>query len=117
MNVCRDMTKPKYRAGQLWGYKNRPQEPDSALAIVKVEPSPTLGNIIHVSLTGLRVKNPRSVSGYSDYIAHMPFSEDAIDKSVVMKRVMKRGRKSMKLVGPASLPIAWLRASKLWKKY
>lgn len=83
MNVPGDTAKPKYKAGQLWSYRNRPQEPNSALVIVKVDPSAAHGNIIHVSLAGLRVKNPLAVNGYTDFITHMPFSEEAIDKSVV----------------------------------
>jgi hypothetical protein len=37
---------------------------------------------IHVSLDGLRIKSPHSPKGFSETIAHMPFAESAIEKSV-----------------------------------
>ncbi len=80
--MIQDTDESKYKVGQVWSYKNRPQDSNSAFAVVKVESAPGYGNIVHISITGLRVKNPREPQGYSDFISHMPFSEDAIDKSV-----------------------------------
>ena len=82
-SMLKDSTNSKYKVGQVWSYKTRPQEPDSSFTVVKVESLPKLGNIIHVSISGLRVKNSREPKGYVDFIAHMPFAEEAIDKSVV----------------------------------
>lgn len=72
----------KYKVGQMWSYKNRPQEPSSTFTVVKVESSDKLGTIVHISLQGLKVKNSRHKSGFSDTVSHMPFSAKAIDQSV-----------------------------------
>lgn len=73
----------KYKAGQVWSYKTRPSEDQSTLTIVKVETDPAFGTIVHISIQGCRIKNPKAPKGYTDVIPHMPFSEDAIDHSVV----------------------------------
>jgi len=72
----------KYRAGQVWSYHTRAQESDSTFTVVKVESSARLGILVHISLQGLKLKNARHPSGWSDTIAHMPFSQDAIDGSI-----------------------------------
>jgi protoporphyrinogen oxidase len=78
-----EATDSKYKAGQVWSYKTRPQEPNSTLTVVKVESGGKLGTIVHISLQGLKVKNARQKDGFSDTISHLPFSEKAIDQSVV----------------------------------
>ena len=40
-----------------------------------------LGRIIHISLRGLKIKNPRGPDGISEDVNHMPFLEAAIEKS------------------------------------
>lgn len=77
-----ETNKSKYKVGQVWSYKTRPQEPNSTFTVVKVESSEKLGTIVHVSLQGLKVKNSRHKNGFSDTVSHMPFSEKAIDQSV-----------------------------------
>jgi len=83
------MTSPKdtndsvYQPGQEWSYNTREGEDDATLIICKVESHPKTGNIIHVSLRGLNIRNPLQKSGFSDVITHLPFTEEAIDKSVV----------------------------------
>jgi hypothetical protein len=78
----RDTTDSKYRVGQVWHYKTRSKEPDSFFTVVKVELHPRLGIIVHISVEGLKMTNPRSPDGLSEKITHMPFSEAAIEKSV-----------------------------------
>jgi len=72
----------KYHVGETWKYKARPGEEASTLTVVRVESTPKLGVIVHVSLLGLKVHSNHAPTGISDRIAHMPFSEGAIDKSV-----------------------------------
>ena len=50
---------------------------------MKVENHPKLGNIVHVAMRDLKMKNRRSPDGYSDKVNHMPFAEEAIKKSAV----------------------------------
>lgn len=77
-----DTTDSKYKVGQVWKYKTRPTELNSTLSILKVEHTATDGNIIHVRVDSLRMKNPHQINGGSSEIGHMPFAEAAIDSSV-----------------------------------
>ena len=74
---------PRYKVGQVWSYKTRPSEEQSTITIVKLETDPKLGKIVHISVTGLKIKTPNSELDYTTDIGHMPFAEKAIDKSVV----------------------------------
>jgi hypothetical protein len=80
--VLNETNESKFRVGEKWNYRARPGEEKSSLTIVKVESSPKLGVIVHVSLDGLRVKSAQAASGFSETISHMPFAEPAIEKSV-----------------------------------
>ena len=55
------------------------------LTVLKVESSQKLGVIVHVSLDGLRIENPRAPDSVSATIGHMPFAEAAIDRSVTTR--------------------------------
>lgn len=79
----------KYKAGQVWSYKTRSQEPNSTFTIVKVEGNDKLGPIVHISLKGLKIKNPAHPSGFSDTVSHMPLAEKAVDLSVI--KLVKEG--------------------------
>jgi hypothetical protein len=81
--VLTDATEAKFHVGERWQYKTRPGEESSSLTIVKVEQSTRTGTIVHVSLDGLKVRNPTSPSGYSPTIAHLAFAETAVEESVV----------------------------------
>ncbi|HEU0051546.1 MAG TPA: hypothetical protein VFQ39_00170 [Longimicrobium sp.] len=73
-----------YRAGQVWRYHTRPGEPDSTLTITRVETFEAVGTVVHVSVTGLTLRNPHVTGGgVIGDIAHVPFAETAIDASVV----------------------------------
>jgi hypothetical protein len=72
----------QYKVGQIWEYQTRKGEEKSTLTIVGVEKHKKLGTIINVYVGGLKVKNPNADNGLSDEIQHLPFSKEAIDKSV-----------------------------------
>lgn len=75
-------TEAKYKPGQKWSYKTRPGEEDSYLIVLKVDKDPQLGDIIHIALRKLKMKNERLADGsFSENVNHMPFSQEAIDKS------------------------------------
>ena len=76
-------SKEEYKVGQKWSYHARPGEEDSYLVIVKIENEPKVGTIIHVALSGLKVKNRRGRNGLTETANHLPFSKEAIDKSVL----------------------------------
>ncbi len=75
-------TEAKYKPGQKWSYKTRPGEEDSYLIVLKVDKDAKLGNIIHIALRKLKMKNELSRDGsVSENVNHMPFSQEALDKS------------------------------------
>ena len=71
-----------FSAGQVWTYNTRAGEDSSRIIICRVEEDPNLGQIVHIHVNGLRLKNQRAPSGYSDQIGHMPYSGNALRKSV-----------------------------------
>jgi hypothetical protein len=70
------------RVGQEWRFRARTQDPDPRLVIDKLETLPKAGNVVHVSIRGVRVRNPHAPGGYSDTIRHMPFSRAAVESSI-----------------------------------
>jgi hypothetical protein len=98
---------------EVWTYKNRPQEPNATLTILKLESIKGV-NVIHVRLDGLKIKNKLSKTGYSEWVADAPFEEKALKKSLVKKiRTVKRlpayvdeYKKWRKLKGPPILKVS-----------
>jgi hypothetical protein len=72
----------KYKIGQIWDYQARKGEEKSTLTIVGIEKHKNLGTIINIYVGGLKIRNPNADNGVSDEIQHLPFSKEAIDKSV-----------------------------------
>lgn len=71
-----------FSKGQVWAYKTRPGEEKSTLLINKVESHPKLGKIFHISLSGVKVKNPRFAGGVTSELPHFPVSQTTLEKSV-----------------------------------
>lgn len=80
-SMLKDTTESKYKVGQVWSYKTRPQEEKSTFIVVKVESHPRLGNIVHIALRGLRLRKPGG--DFIEAAGHLPFAEEAINKSAV----------------------------------
>lgn len=72
----------KFEAGQSWKYHTRSGEENSKLTILKVE-KVNNETIVHVALSGLKIKNPHSPEGVSETIDHLPFSKEAVIESVI----------------------------------
>jgi hypothetical protein len=69
-----------FAAGQHWSYATRPEDPDSTLIVGRVEELPGLGKVVHVAVIDVNLHLP---SGYFGHVlAYLPFSEDALRKSV-----------------------------------
>jgi hypothetical protein len=73
----------EFSTGQVWTYKNRLGEDGSTVLINKVESHPELGNIFHVSIFGVKVKNPNIAGGISTDLPHFPVAEETLNMSVV----------------------------------
>jgi hypothetical protein len=79
----KDTTDSKYKVGQMWSYKTRPGEEDSYFIVLKIETHPKLGNIVHIAVRKLKMQNPHNRDGISANINHLPFSEEALNRSAV----------------------------------
>jgi len=75
----------KYRVGEVWNYETRPGDEGSTFTVLKVEAWPRAGVIVHVCVEGFRVASPHAPNGVYERIGHMPFAEDAIDRSVTTR--------------------------------
>ena len=47
-----------------------------------MEQLPSIGEVVHVSVGGVRIRNPRAPGGVSDQVPHMPFARLALEKSI-----------------------------------
>ena len=72
---------PGFEVGQVWKYETREKEPESTLTILKIETYDSL-EYIHISISGLKINNPRVEGGYSTDIAHLPYSREKLLLSV-----------------------------------
>src|SRR6266478_4506497 len=77
--VFTDTDKSEFKVGQVWNYKTRPGEEASMLVVLKVETAPGWKPIVHVGVTGLKIKTAK---GIQDIIPHTPFDEAAVKNSV-----------------------------------
>ncbi len=80
--MLRTVVNPTFKVGQIWAYKIRPYETGSTLTVVKTETDDNLGNIVHIHIGNLRMKNPHDKLGLSSVISHLPCSEESISESV-----------------------------------
>ncbi len=87
-----------FSEGQVWSYKTRAGEEGSTILINKIESDPRLGPIFHISIAGVKVKNPRSPSGFATELPHSPVSKKTLDESVI-KLVSKSKPNSQYLEG------------------
>lgn len=70
-----------YAEGQVWRYRTRPGEESSQLQIHRVEQVPA-GEVFHISVDGLQIRNPFMPSGYQQKLMHSPVSRETLDASV-----------------------------------
>ena len=80
-SMLKDTTESKYKVGQVWSYKTRPDEKKSTFIVIRVESHPKLGNIIHIALRDLRLRKPNG--DFIEAASHLPFAEEAINKSAI----------------------------------
>jgi hypothetical protein len=72
-----------FAPGQVWTYYTRPGEESSRMVICRVESDPRLGEIVHIQVNGIRLKNKHAPAGFSGQIGHMPYAADALRKCLV----------------------------------
>ncbi len=72
----------EFKEGQVWKYETRDGEESSLVYIVKIDNNDVLGNIYHLYIDGISIKNPYSESGYQDHIPHSPVDATTLEKSL-----------------------------------
>lgn len=73
---------PELAVGQVWGYKTRTGDEGSTLTIGKLETIPEVGAVVHISISGVHVKNLHVAGGYNTELPHAPFSQAALIQSL-----------------------------------
>lgn len=66
-----------FSPGQVWRFRLDAGEPPATLTILKVETLEKLGDVVHISVSAVRV--PGGVT----QIGHLPMSKAALDESVI----------------------------------
>jgi hypothetical protein len=69
--------------GQVWTYRTRPGEEQSRVQVLVVEDVPGVGEVVHVSVDGVRIPNPVHPDRFSTAIGHVPITREAFDRSVL----------------------------------
>jgi hypothetical protein len=62
------------KEGECWSYATRPGEEASFLVIRKIETLPKIGEVIHISIFGLKIKSPSAPNGFTDQAGHVPIA-------------------------------------------
>ncbi|MDR2874864.1 MAG: hypothetical protein LBV44_02905 [Methylobacillus sp.] len=75
-----------FKQGQAWSYETRPGEKNSTVLINLVESHPELGEIFHISMRDVRVKNPQAPSGMTTDLSHFPVSLQTLQESCTALR-------------------------------
>tara|TARA_B110000495_G_scaffold189596_1_gene190814 strand:+ start:2342 stop:2713 length:372 start_codon:yes stop_codon:yes gene_type:complete len=73
----------QFSVGQVWTYATRDCEPDSRITIVRLDEDADFGTIIHVFVSGVSIPNTQAPGGVTTFIAHLPYSEEALEKCVI----------------------------------
>ncbi|MBD2714419.1 hypothetical protein KBK19_05190 [Microvirga sp. STR05] len=78
-----DTEDSKYKVGQIWKYQTRPNERESLLTVVKVELQHEAIVVVHIHVDGLCLKPTEHGGKPGTTASHLPFSEEAMDASVI----------------------------------
>jgi len=84
---------PVLKEGDCWTYETRPGEEGSFLVIRKIETSPE-GEVVHISIFGLRIKSSTASNGSTDRIQHLPIFARALRASL-KEKVQRQFQKSI----------------------
>lgn len=75
-------TSDQFAVGQIWEYKTRPGEEGSRVIVGKIESIDKVGKVVHVKLSGLKIRNPGAPGGYSTTMGHAPVLGEKLKESV-----------------------------------
>ena len=72
----------QYAVGQLWACQGRHDGERPTLLINRIDQHPLGGgNIYHVTLDALQIRNPRLAEGLMTQLAHAPVTEQTLERS------------------------------------
>lgn len=77
------MSKPDYVVGQSWTYRTRPGEEASRVAIRRIDIEPEDGEVFHVSILGVKLRNHRLPGGIQPAMHHAAVSRASLDASLL----------------------------------
>ena len=70
------------KVGQVWSFNNRLGEDNATLQILAIDDFKEEGIIYHISISNLKVKNPKNDIGISNNVSHLPMSKMALENSL-----------------------------------
>ncbi len=76
------LKKPELKSGQIWKYNTRKGEEKSRVVILKVEDYGQKGQVVHIAVNELKIKNEQIDGGFSKDIGHLPFNKESLLKSL-----------------------------------
>jgi hypothetical protein len=81
-DTLKEVKDDRFRPGQVWSYKTRPDDPGSTLTILRVEEAPLNRRIVHIHVDGIHLKNCTG-GPEPDTVGHMPFERRYVADSVI----------------------------------
>ena len=77
------MTRPDYAVGQSWSYQTRPNEDSSRIAIRRIDIEPEDGEVFHISILDVKLRNHRVPGGLQPAMNHAAVARATLDASLV----------------------------------
>ncbi|QDE38404.1 hypothetical protein FIV34_03910 [Luteibacter pinisoli] len=77
------MTRLAYTPGQAWTYRTRPGEEDSRVVIRKMDIEPEDGEVFHVSILGVKLRNHKVPGGLQPAMHHAAVLRATLEKSLL----------------------------------
>lgn len=81
-NTLKEVQDAKYKPGQVWSYRTRPNEQKSTITILRVDEMPNAKRIVHIRVEHVQLTNCRGGNAPNTF-EHMPFAKQALDQSVL----------------------------------
>lgn len=95
----------QYAVGQLWACQGRHDGEQPTLLINRIDQHPLAGgNIYHVTLDGLKIRNPRVPEGVMTQLAHAPVTDQTLQRS------------QLRLLGQQAADPAYLQGYGQWRE-
>jgi hypothetical protein len=77
------MTRPEYTPGQAWTYRTRPGEEASRVVIRKKDIEPEDGEVFHISILGVKLRNHKVPGGLQPAMHHAAVARVTLENSLL----------------------------------